>query len=388
MFNFGPKSASLSIRNLSYYTGEQELRNYLKDYEIVSLFIVTETVRGIKERLARPLGIAYVELSSIENAEKVIKDLNKKQFQGKTLFIKYHVPYEPRFVPRYRNEEKNQKANTENGLIKKGSEDTKLTDKKEVKETNPIVEANTDSIITHAVVPETSSKNAKQKGTKSLNGRHYRQNRRNQEKSKDTLYCSSLPKNVTDEELREFFKGYNPQEIWIYRQKTSKVCLPVHSKVTAALVTIGSEDKLIDIIKVLRERKILGKKILLYPAYISKIEEIKEIARKTREEQGIVEEVVVEDDTTVRTEDQQPIEATAENEDAGAGNVPSNKKAVARQKEEVRVTLRKDDNEVSNKQNVPVPPIITEATSVKDSDTSKLNRIKQEPASEQETLTA
>lgn len=151
-------------------------------------------------------------------ALKAIQDLNGTVFQNQKLFLKLHVPYE--------------------------ADSTPDTDVKKPKEKNKVKKT-----------PETAA---------------------------DTVYCHDLPDDITDSEIRELFQLYSPQEIWIYRSKVyRRKCIPfAPHQITAALVTLQSETPIGDICdSVAKTATLRGKSIIVKPAYVSKIQEIKQLVK-------------------------------------------------------------------------------------------------------------
>ena len=99
---------------------------------------------------------------------------------------------------------------------------------------------------------------------------------------KRQVYCHDLPEDITDSEIRELFQLYSPQEIWIYRSKVyKKRCIPfAPHQITAALVTLQSETPISNICdEVVKTATLRGKSIIVKPAYVSKIQEIKQLVK-------------------------------------------------------------------------------------------------------------
>ena len=63
----------------------------------------------------------------------------------------------------------------------------------------------------------------------------------------DTIaFTGFIPRNTTDEQLREFFKGFDPQEIIVFKNKMFRRGFSFHRHFTAALITFPDADKLND----------------------------------------------------------------------------------------------------------------------------------------------
>ena len=81
---------------------------------------------------------------------------------------------------------------------------------------------------------------------------------------------------VTDESLRDFFKEYNPSQIYIFKSRKPKLN-PMNftgSHVSVLAKLDASKIKLEDIIFNLKSRKLNGKHINMKPAYKSKVLEV------------------------------------------------------------------------------------------------------------------
>lgn len=210
------------ISNLPFTASERDLHAFLNNYGASSVLIPTQTVRRFSKRHnsnpRKPLGIAFAQFANNALALKAIQDLNGTVFQNQKLFLKLHVPYE--------------------------ADSTPDTDVKKPKEKNKVKKT-----------PETAA---------------------------DTVYCHDLPDDITDSEIRELFQLYSPQEIWIYRSKVyRRKCIPfAPHQITAALVTLQSETPIGDICdSVAKTATLRGKSIIVKPAYVSKIQEIKQLVK-------------------------------------------------------------------------------------------------------------
>ncbi|CAI4061097.1 Rrt5p SKDI_06G1000 [Saccharomyces kudriavzevii IFO 1802] len=210
------------ISNLPFTASERDLHTFLSDYGASSVLIPTQTIRRFSKKHSnkprKPLGIAFAQFANDTSASKAIQDLNGTIFQNQKLFLKLHVPYEAEPTPE--------------------PDAKKLKEKKKGKKT-----------------PETAA---------------------------DTVYCHDLPDDVTDSEIRELFQLYCPQEIWIYRSKVYKrKCIPfAPHQITAALVTLQSEKPIADICDdVVKTATLRSKPVTVKPAYVSKIQEIKQLVK-------------------------------------------------------------------------------------------------------------
>lgn len=212
------------LSNLPFTASERDLHAFLSDYGATSVLIPTQTVRRFSKKRTdkprKPLGIAFAQFTNATLALKAIQDLNGTTFQNQKLFLKMHVPYEAEPSPTPEAKKPKDKKK------KKGKE-----------------------------APDTAP---------------------------DTVYCHDLPDDVTDSEIRELFQLYSPQEIWIYRSKVyKKRCIPLAPhQITAALVTLQSDKNIADICDdVGKAAALRGKPVIVKPAFVSKIQEIKQLVK-------------------------------------------------------------------------------------------------------------
>lgn len=282
--------------NVSYASSEDDLREYLKNFNVNSVLIPSQTVRRFHRFQSRSFGIAYADFVSAEDAKRVIQECNGKEFKGRVLRVKPFNPYKPPMPIRERvestlqqirkftgydeflqsNNNNNNNAATDQPITITAADGTAEENvdstspvPAENGEINPIPEENGQDLQSSpAVIQQQSPEN--QTRDKTL--------------STDTIYCAFLPKGTTDPELREYFIEYRPREIWIFRTKSinSGPFKLRSSNHTAALVTVTSGTPLEEVVATLQNKKFLNKKITLRPAYLSKIDEVKLVADKSR----------------------------------------------------------------------------------------------------------
>ncbi|QLQ80526.1 hypothetical protein HG537_0D05260 [Torulaspora globosa] len=256
----------LYISNLNFASDETELFDYFKDYGVVSVLIPSQTVRGFRNNHIRPLGIAYAEFESPEKLKEAVEDLNGKPFKGRELRLKPYVPYSPANVNK-RLKRRNHLLRFRLNIHEKECPLTDLVSKVSVSNQQNESELLSDEEKAMADVIKES------------------------EFSEDTVYCGYLPKGVTDTDLREYFKDFNPQEIWIFRTKlTRSKHFQIHRHLTAALVSFETDANSHQISESLQKKKLLGKRIVIKPAYQAKIEELKQLSK----DKAIAEKEIVE----------------------------------------------------------------------------------------------
>ncbi|KAL3235124.1 Regulator of rDNA transcription protein 5 [Nakaseomyces bracarensis] len=277
------------ISNVSYACSEEELKDYLKDFNVNSVLIPSQTVRKFRRTQTRSFGIAYADFLTAEDAKRVIEECNGKEFKGRVLRVKQFNPYTPPKPIRERVEStllQLRKFTGYDEYMRAGTENTQITGPIETSiQTDAItlVDAEAEGeggaeAEQDIVIPSDNAAAAAAAAASTT------EQIRDKELSLDTLYCAFLPKETTDPELREYLVDYLPREIWIFKTKS------IHSgpfklrstNHTAALVTLAAGIPLEEVINSLQGKKFLNKKITLKPAYLSKIEEVRKVADKSK----------------------------------------------------------------------------------------------------------
>ncbi|CCF59327.1 hypothetical protein KAFR_0G02950 [Kazachstania africana CBS 2517] len=251
------------ISNLNFNTGEKELQDYLVDFKPRTVYIPCNPHKDFRRKyFNRPMGIAYAEFESVEEAKAAIDGLNEKDFKGRPLKLKPYIPYTP-----------HPKGRSSSNVA---SSETLIANNQEAA-IEPSVAANTEPV--------------EQKRT-----RYGRLRGMSGDISKDTVYCKYLPVGVDDSHLRALFSAYSPREIWIFKSTPQrKICVPVSREpFTAALITLDTEVELKEICKLMSKGKLLGKKVSIKPAFIKKIEEVKQVALEDQPNLVVQEDVVIE----------------------------------------------------------------------------------------------
>ncbi|ODV60317.1 Rrt5p ASCRUDRAFT_70844 [Ascoidea rubescens DSM 1968] len=265
------------ISNINFKTTEDNLINYLNEYKVKTVLVPSHTVRGFKSQQQRPLGIAYAEFEAVEDAQKVCEELNGKEFQGRKLKIKPYVPYSPKKLKR------------------KSSRFHKISNSADSSPVSPQLDCSSDPD------PASGSDNlASGSSTASPDSNSPELSSSSNEVSDNTIFIGRLNPKVTDTDLRAFFNDYNPSEIYIFRGKYNRRRLRFGYHI-AALVTVSGENAQKDALDNLSGKKLNNKVVKLAPAYLSKIEEVKNalkaheeslrrMKQKEREEHGYEDE--------------------------------------------------------------------------------------------------
>lgn len=92
--------------------------------------------------------------------------------------------------------------------------------------------------------------------------------------SNDTFYIPYLDVGTTDEQLREFFKVYDPEQICIFTDKRKRHRFFNRGQSCSALVTVKSPKSLEEIKVELKDEKFNQKKLSIWPASNAKIQRV------------------------------------------------------------------------------------------------------------------
>ncbi|CAH00863.1 Rrt5p [Kluyveromyces lactis] len=322
--------ARVYISNLSFEASENQLYEYLQDYNVISVLIPSQTVRGLKNKAVRPFGIAYAEFSNEEDANKVIQELNGKLFMERHLNLRMHIPIDSNKVQIVRKSSVAVVASSTAGADPSASSDTpaeapevasaleqqplvkqlksrkhRLTPFRRKKREEPAVEAD---------IPEASTENVQETGnnetevSEAVAGAADANAGANADAnpivtvdpvnsessdvgnvttvitekpvSETIAFIGFIPRNTTDNQLREYFKGFDPQEIVVFKNRTYRRGFTFHRHFTAALVTFPDAFRLNDAKQFATQEKFRGKQINVKNAFIEKIEEVQRALEK------------------------------------------------------------------------------------------------------------
>lgn len=114
---------------------------------------------------------------------------------------------------------------------------------------------------------------------------------------KDTIFLGKVHSKITDQEVREFFEGYQPTQIFIFKgaKRSRRGSLSFRQRTVSVLVTISNENDLSNAIDALKKKKLKGKYVLLEPAYLHKVEEVVEAAKRSANGAGNEQPTAVAD---------------------------------------------------------------------------------------------
>lgn len=296
--------------------------------------IPSYTVRFSRSYKHRPFGIAYAEFKSIEDATKVVKELNGATFKDRPIYVKLHAPFKPKGKPifgfkrRSTEEAKPSSAKTAKSLqptksrkwphrnknvSQEGKEnangdrsqspalnsDDQPNDKSVQQATSSLspVTIQVNSVDVSSIeLPENKDASAANSGEndnakateentkarlKSLETE--KSNAEKKQVSKDTIFLGKVHSKITDQEVREFFEGYQPTQIFIFKgaKRSRRGSLSFRQRTVSVLVTISNENDLSNAIDALKKKKLKGKYVLLEPAYLHKVEEVVEAAKRS-----------------------------------------------------------------------------------------------------------
>lgn len=212
------------------------------------MLIPSYTIHFSRSGRHRPLGIAYAEFKTPEQIESVIKEFDGHVLKNRKIAVKKHMAYDPnnrRFSFKRKSSIKNGKRNQTGSLSSE----------------MPVLVAKESLLHDDETVSIKQSK-------KTHSGKS--------ELSMDTIMIQRVYGIVTDESLRDFFKEYNPSQIYIFKSRKPKLN-PMNftgSHVSVLAKLDASKIKLEDIIFNLKSRKLNGKHINMKPAYKSKVLEV------------------------------------------------------------------------------------------------------------------
>ena len=73
---------NMYVSNLSFHTGEEELRKLFEEFgEVTSAKVITDRETG------RSRGFGFVEMKSQDEADAAMKGLNNKEIQGRAMSV-------------------------------------------------------------------------------------------------------------------------------------------------------------------------------------------------------------------------------------------------------------------------------------------------------------
>lgn len=98
--------------------------------------------------------------------------------------------------------------------------------------------------------------------------------------SENVAFIGFIPSNTTDDQIRTYFKGLEPQEIIVFKNRTYRRGFTFHRHFTAALVTFPDAEKLDAAKQFVSQEKFKGKQITVKNAFLDKIEEVKQVLVK------------------------------------------------------------------------------------------------------------
>ncbi|SCV04384.1 LAME_0H18008g1_1 [Lachancea meyersii CBS 8951] len=272
------------ISNLDFDTNEEDLKQFLQEFNVLTVLIPSQTVRGFRNSSVRPLGIGYADFATAEDAQNAVKNLNGQKLHDRALKMKMYAP----FVAKRKERRPSKKQNSTSVSLGVNRSDPVMADTTAQEPVAAEAQEPVDTTVeATAPLPEAPKTNS-------------------EPVSDDTLYCAYLPSNVTDVELREFFADYDPQDIYVYRSSVSRHRIHLYRRFTAALVTLGAPNSLENAISQLSKQKLMGKKITLKPARLSKMQEVKKAAAKKMElEQAQMRKQSIADDAQPIAENQE-----------------------------------------------------------------------------------
>lgn len=235
------------------------------------MLIPSYTIHFSRSGRHRPLGIAYAEFRTPEQIESVVKEFDGHVLKNRKITVKKHMAYDPN----NRRFSFKRKSNIKNGKMNQGG-----------------------SLTGEILAPVAKEFLVRDDETVSI-GQQKKNPPRKPELSMDTIMIQKVHGKVTDESLKDFFKEYNPSQIYIFKSKKPKLN-PMNltgSHVNVLVKLDVTQTKLDEIISNLRSQKMNGRYISMKPAYKSKVLEVeKAIAElKSLENTGEGENMIVDE---------------------------------------------------------------------------------------------
>lgn len=207
----------------------------------------------------------------MEQASKVVKELNGAFFKDRQILVKLHVPFSPTGKPIFGRRKISSSAfkpsETSNKTNFSPITDNPLSpDKKEFDG----VASSAPKSIKIEDIPFTDEPKKGQDGDAQ------------KKLSTDTIFIGNAVDKTVDKEVREFFKEYAPTQVFIFRganQKRMQRAISLRQKTVSVLVTFKKEEDLASAIKELNGKKLNGRPVYLKAAHLSKIEEVANAAK-------------------------------------------------------------------------------------------------------------
>lgn len=202
----------------------------------------------------------------------MVKDLNGALFKDRQIFVKLHVPFSPTGKPIFG------RRKTSSGVAKIGDVGNKVnmsvnSDKSLSSDTKDLDGAlSVPRSINIEDIPFTDEPKKVQD--------EYVQKKL----SNDTIFIGNAVDKTVDKDVREFFKDYSPTQVFIFRganQKRMQRTISLRQKTVSVLVTLKKEEDLSKAISELNAKKLNGRVVYLKAAYLSKIEEVVNVAKIT-----------------------------------------------------------------------------------------------------------
>ncbi|CDR36955.1 CYFA0S01e05886g1_1 [Cyberlindnera fabianii] len=248
-----PPSSSihrLYINNVNYQTTESDLYDLLKEFKVLSVLVPSHTVRGFKGAKQKSLGIAYVEFKSANEALLAKDAINGKELNGRSLRVKPFLQYSP-------------DKRVKEKKVKQQEQDFNVCP--------DLVEDNTDPAVKSHHSESVHMEDTEDQVEKIIKP----------PVSDDTIFIHRLHRKTTDGNLREFFYEYVPTEVYIFKShvKTGVTKPLFRHRYVSALITLSAEGAIEKALIELKGKKLKGRHISFKPAYLSKIEEVKNAAQ-------------------------------------------------------------------------------------------------------------
>ncbi|ODV81353.1 uncharacterized protein CANTADRAFT_104483 [Suhomyces tanzawaensis NRRL Y-17324] len=184
----------------------------------------------------RHFGVAYAEFADQDTVDRVINAWNGKKLHGRVLSVKQHKPV---VCARHLSSQDPLEQSRDNGL---GATRSPLEG----------------DLPTVSGVPKESCFTA----------------------SDDTIFIPRAYRKVTENEIRDFFDGYNIRATHIVRPKTSSRRIGFRPWFVSIFVTLETNFSLSEVINSLKKKRLCGNAVYLKPAYQEKYDSITRIKQR------------------------------------------------------------------------------------------------------------
>ncbi|RCI02324.1 hypothetical protein CU098_009722 [Rhizopus stolonifer] len=181
-------SHKVFVGNLSYSTTKDSLKAFFESTgKVVDAIVV--------KKYNRPKGFGFVAFATLAEAEKAIKDLDKKELDGREISIQIAKPRKPKSETTEKKKKTSKKSRKPSQSKEDSIEDIK-EDKEEAKKEVKKADKREDKKTQEPAIDPVSSVDA------------VKEDESKEPKPKTTVFVANLPRNFKVKQLTELFKDY------------------------------------------------------------------------------------------------------------------------------------------------------------------------------------